>query len=56
MKKVVKPVEEQVEEQKQPTKVAYEIETINKVMQYLGSKPYGEVQEFFDLLQKGELS
>ena len=56
MKKVVKEVEEKVEEQNQPTKVTYEIETINKVMLYLGSKPYGEVQELFTLLQKGELS
>tara|TARA_R110000772_G_scaffold74599_2_gene162471 strand:+ start:9163 stop:9330 length:168 start_codon:yes stop_codon:yes gene_type:complete len=55
MKKVTEKTET-VEEQKQPTKVAYEIETINKVMQYLSSKPYGEVQELFALLQKGDLS
>lgn len=55
MKKVVKPVEEKVEEQKL-TKITYDIEAINKVLQYLASKPYGEVQELFALLQKGELS
>tara|TARA_R110002033_G_scaffold1510_3_gene13071 strand:+ start:425 stop:592 length:168 start_codon:yes stop_codon:yes gene_type:complete len=55
MKKVVKPVEEKVEEQKL-TKITYEIETVNKVLQYLTTRPYGEVQELFSLLQKGELS
>tara|TARA_R110002126_G_scaffold42391_2_gene122459 strand:+ start:404 stop:571 length:168 start_codon:yes stop_codon:yes gene_type:complete len=55
MKKVAKPVEEKVEEQKL-TKITYEIESINKVLQYLTTKPYGEVQELFALLQKGELS
>ena len=55
MKKVVKEVEEKVEEQKL-TKITYEIETVNKVLQYLTTRPYGEVQELFALLQKGKLS
>ena len=55
MKKVVKEVKEKVEE-KQLSKITYEITAMNEVLKYLSSRPFVEVQALIASLQKGELS
>lgn len=36
---------------KQPTHITYKIETINKVLQYLSSRPYAEVFQLVAAIQ-----
>lgn len=55
MKKTVD--KEVQQEEVQPTKVTYNIEEINQLLDYLGSKPFGEVSGFIGALKsKGKLS
>ena len=56
MKKVVESkVEEQVEEQAQPTEVVIAVGVANALLQYLNSKPYGEVSELIKEIKDSKL-
>ena len=55
MKKVAD--KEVKQDEVQPTKVTYNIEDVNSLLDYLGGRPFGEVAGFIGVLKsKGELS